>query len=747
MHEKDVLSRRQFLRYIGAGALALTAPPGLGPLLRTRAAPPSSLWDAWVDVPYPVPLPGDPGAPADDALRLARFSVEDDLKLPNGFRYDVVAAWGDRFGPADDPSRQVVFGYNADYVALFPTETEDEFHLFVSHEYISATPWLQGYPDVYGTSLHENGRAGDLVLANGAIDLAEAPPGRLETVRAVRRICKAAMADLGVTILRVRRDAERGFVVVRDAADHRRIHGFGRVNAAQGAPMALTGPASAMNISIVGTFANCSGGQTPWGTALSCEENFQDQVAEAVTPSGRTLPGSEPIFCGDKSACAANLPFEFVGLGSGLSPVPDARGFGWVCEIDPKTGAMWKHSALGRFRHENVALRVEAGKALAAYMGDDRRGGHIWKYVSADPVRDPRDPASRALFERGTLYVAQFNTDFTGRWIPLTPETPIAPVDPGVCADGVVSLPRRPEGGAVRVGKDLSSSEWFEQIARYTGLPIEHVALGDLVAAGAPAQAVVLLDAFLMANAVGGTPCARPEDLEVHPFDSSVYIAFTDSTGDDEGSPDSRIFPDSKRTNSRQYGAIFRLLEADNDPAAGSFTWGKFVSAGECAEGGGGFACADNLAFSPEGDLWMVTDITTSAQNFPVNRDESSAPGSRKFPGVFGNNAMFMIPTAGPRAGQPRCFATGPMDCELTGPCFTPYGDMLLAVQHPGEAGGTRGAPNVQQPLEIRDREVHIMGRDGRVFVQKRTVPIGSNFPANKLGAVPKPCVVCIRPA
>lgn len=749
MRSPTLLTRRQFLCYVGAGATALAAPPGLGPLLHGRDSEHASAfaWPNWSNVPYPVPLPGDPGSPRDDAARLAHFSVTDDLVLPTGFRYDVVAKWGDRFGPADDPARQVVVGYNADFVALFPTTSPDDFLLLINHEYISATPWLQGYPEVYGESLHEHGRAGDLPLAESAIDLADAPPDQLETVRAVQRICKAAMADLGITILRVRRDAERGYRVVADAPDHRRIHGFGRINAGPDAPLTLTGPAAELKILTAGTFANCSGGVTPWGTALSCEENFQDQVAEAVTPSGRTLAGAAPIFQGEKSESPANLPFEFLGLASGLSPTPDPRGFGWVCEVDPQTAALWKHTALGRFRHENVALRVEPGKPLAAYMGDDRRGGHIWKYVSAESVRDPHDPNNRALFERGTLYVAQFQPEFSGRWIPLVPETPLAPVNPAQCADGVVSLPRRPDGGAERVGADVSPEGWRAQIETYTGLPFDHTTLGALVAKGAPAQAVLLLDAFLMANAAGGTPCARPEDIEVHPFDRSVYIAFTDSTGDEDGSPDARIFPDSRRENSRQYGAIFRIVETDDNPAATTFAWGKFVAAGECAEGGGGFACADNLAFDPAGNLWMVSDITTSAHNFPVNRDGDSRPGTKKFPGVFGNNAMFMIPTAGPDAGNPRCFATGPMECELTGPCFTPDGAMLISVQHPGEARGTRGDPNVPQPLEIRDRELHIMGRDGKVFIQKRTVPRGSNFPANRLGAVPKPCVVCIRPA
>ena len=256
-----------------------------------------------------------------------------------------------------------------------------------------------------------------------------------------------------------------------------------------------------------------------------------------------------------------------------------------------------------------------------------------------------------------------------------------------------------------------------------------------------------------MATAAGATPCARPEDVEVHPADKSVYVVFSDATGSVDGSPDGRIFPDSKKKNSRQYGAIYRLVEDADDPAAATFAWGKFVASGEAADSGGGFACADNLVFDPHGHLWMVCDITTPVHNFPVNRDDPkdskdpkyAAPGSKNFPGVFGNNAMFAIPTTGKSAGVPHCFAIGPMECELTGPTFTPDGQtLLLSVQHPCEFHGTRAMKGVNQPAE-EPRTLTLAARDGAPFKQTRKVPLGSNFPANKPGAPPKPCVVTIR--
>ena len=198
---------------------------------------------------------------------------------------------------------------------------------------------------------------------------------------------------------------------------------------------------------------------------------------------------------------------------------------------------------------------------------------------------------------------------------------------------------------------------------------------------------------------------------------------------------------------SRRYGAILRLTEEGDDPAARRFLWGRLVAAGELAEAGGGFSACDNLAFDDDGHLWMVTDIATAAHNNAVDRGaEGSRPGDKNFQGIFGNNAVFCIPTSGPREGQPACFAIGPMECELTGPCFLPGGGLLLSVQHPGELHGTRARAGGALPPE-ETRELQIAGRDGRLIRQVRTVPLGSNFPSGTPGRAPRPCVVQIRRA
>lgn len=765
----ESFSRRSFLRYVGATAAGVMAAQALGPLARvawgnapvpndrTIAAADALGTPTWKPIGYPIPIASDGGAAVTDAARLADYVVRDALVLPEGFRYDVIATWGDRFGAK---GHEVRFGHANDFTGITPVAgTADEFWLLVNHEYISARPWLEGYADVFGASpVDREGKIAGMRLAG--CDLSLHDPALTKNMNpavlaAARKLCRDAMSDLGVSVLRVRRSIDGRFTVIADSAEHFRFGADGAQNASPN-DMSFTGPAATMLGKPRGTFSNCSGSTTPWGTFLSCEENFQDQVPEFVTPGGEPMPQHDLTFNGSTDKIEHPYPFEFNGLGLGLEPPLDGRQYGWVIEVDPARRTMKKHTALGRFRHENVALRCEAGKPLVAYMGDDRRGGHVWKFVSAGVVSEPTDPANSKLLEEGTLYVARFdniNDNRVGSWVPLEPLTPLRSPEPEHCAAGRVWLPARPNGGHVSVSAEttrdtLSVADWHWTCAQFAGGEAHDLlalveAPDDVTthaARVAHAQAVLCTDAYAMANCVGGTPCSRPEDIEVHPVDGSVYVAFTDSTGSDDGSPDVRVFPDSRGESSRQYGAIYRLAETDNDPAARTFTWGRFVEAGEMADRGQSFACADNLVFDPVGNLWMVTDITTPLHNAPVDRSAQSAPGAKGFVGVFGNNALFMIPTAGPNAGVPHCFAIGPMECEMTGPTFTADGrTLIVSVQHPGELHGVRGA----RPDDVRT--MRLATRDGTaLFDQRRVTPIGSNFPSGRPHAAPRPCVVAI---
>lgn len=746
------LDRREVLAWLSASAAWIAA----GGCAATKGSSATRFVFAdgspsWSPVPLPLPIGSDGGSAATDAVRLARFVVRDELVVPEGFEVEILAQWGERFGPA---GTQIVFGHNNDFLGFIP-DGPDAAWLVVNHEYIAARPWLQGYEVAHGEPLHFRTAAradGNVRFEFGAHTFegksiaASESAASAEVVAAARELSRRALEDLGLSILRLERSPSGGWRVDRDSALHKRISGAD---------------------SHTPTHSNCSGTVTPWGTALSGEENYQDYVQEAVDASGEPSP-NRLLFSVDGVDERFAEPIELLGIGAAIGQ--DGRDFGWVCHVDPRTGELVKLKQLGRMRHENVALRVEAGKPLVAYTGDDRRGGHVWKFVSAHKVERVDDPANVRLFDEGTLHVARFHADGTGEWLPLVPSTPLVRPAPETTGGGHLWLPDRSKqrdngiaaGGWIAVStteakkQGLSAAAWCESVERLCGKPFEQLTLGDLVCPPANVrldeaglarhlQHVLLLDAVVMANAIGGTPCARPEDLELHPHDSSVFVSFSDFTSlSSEGSPDVRIFPDARGATSKRYGAIHRL-EEETDGASRRFRWSSFCQSGELSDGGAGFANPDNLCFDPAGNLWVLTDISAASQNADVAREGDSAPGRDRFAGVFGSSALFMIPTRGPRAGIAHCFATGPAECELCGVTFSADGETLfLSVQHPGEQHGTRGRAGAALPTEV-ERRVLVAARDGTLFEQRRTVPVGSNWPSGKLGSPPRPAVVAIR--
>jgi len=568
------MNRRDFVKAVSAAALLPGLETPLEALARPDARPPFGRFD--------------PIAPSD----------ADDLILPEGFRYDIVMKWGDPFTASGEP-----FGYNNDWIGVFPMKDDQEALLAVNHEYISLA------------------FLGDAALYPATFQMLR---GRVPTVEDYKR-------DVGVSVVRVRRDGATGawVPVLRDPLN-RRIDAH--------TPCRADGPAAALfgAETVEGTFDNCAGQTTPWSTGLTCEENFQNRVPEAVDTKGRFTRG-------------------------GVFDLPGGH-YGWVVELDPYDPGSTpvKHTALGRFRHENVGLRAEAGKPVAGYMGDDRTGGHVWKFVS-DGLYRPGDAASnRKLLSSGSLYAARFHADGTGEWRLLDLPTPLDP-NPDV-KDPKPVIP----AGAKRLGDCYDS-------------------LGAL-----------LLDAYQAANAVGATPSGRPEELEVHPRDGSVFVAFTSTSGRPG------LFPNV-------YGEVWRIVEDKRDVRATRFRWERFAVGGPAdpARGGRVFVQPDNMTFDRRGDLWLATDIA-SAQ---VNEEEYRA---------FKNAGVFRLKTEGRERGRPVQFASLPCEAEATGPAFAPGEQALfLSIQHPGERHGVRH--------------------------EAAASPRGSNWPHRTLGAPPQPAVVAMR--
>jgi secreted PhoX family phosphatase len=152
-----------------------------------------------------------------------------------------------------------------------------------------------------------------------------------------------------------------------------------------------------------------------------------------------------------------------------------------------------------------------------------------------------------------------------------------------------------------------------------------------------------------------GTPLDRCEDIEVHPETGQVYAALTNN-----------------ELHGNFYGQIVRLTEKDNNPEATKFTFEIFAAGGPQT----GFAAPDNLMFDSSGNLWVVTDMSSSKLNEGIYT-------------TFKNNGVFLMPAGidgGVSGGDVFQFASGPIQSELTGPAFTPDGRTLfLAIQHPGE--------------------------------------------------------------
>jgi secreted PhoX family phosphatase len=114
-------------------------------------------------------------------------------------------------------------------------------------------------------------------------------------------------------------------------------------------------------------------------------------------------------------------------------------------------------------------------------------------------------------------------------------------------------------------------------------------------------------------------------------------------------------------------GSILKIEEESSDKTGKSFKSDTFLAGGPEM----GFACPDNMAFDPKGNLWFTSDMSGSM----MNKNEHYK--------AFGNNGLFVFNAKEDVVVQ---VASAPMDAEFTGPFFSPDGKSLfLSIQHPGE--------------------------------------------------------------
>ena len=708
------MRRRSVLTLLGLGGSSLLLSKGAA-----RPLPPAADY-AWPFRPVPTPLPVESdGLDADQQQQAyRRLLIEDRLVVPDGFRSDVLAAWGD--GLADGR-----FGFNNDHLG-FVALSEEAALMTVNFEYISPIPWADGFQEVVGERLPWRALVKTLAGQNGVIDCSELDAGN-PLLRAIQAVSDQAMADLGLGVIYLQRDRQGHWQRQIDPRER-------RIDALAGwqDPMArlqATGPASTVFMAaprmgyddglgreVIGTLANCAGGTTPWGTVLSAEENFQTQVSEAVFADGSaTHPNECPFVC---------TPTKLAGLGNvyGLA----GNKYGWIVEINPTApgSPVLKHTALGRFRHEAVAVRAVPGEPLVLYSGCDRQGGHLYRFVSEERVESPTDPANSRLLERGELQVARLWADGRGEWLPLRPDSPVQPFLPSRFARaGLSCAVELPHSDRRRAG-----AEWFREDATVQTYAQRFPTLASLYRGeGEALQGAILIDAHLAARAAGGTPTARPEDTKIDPLTGDLLVAFTSGSPSDTGGADPAVFAGPRGEPSWDHGWVMRISDGPGQSrvsSGGPFRWSMAATGGEPWAGGLGFTHPDNLAFDHQGNLWLLTDGLA----------QSSAGG------VFGNNSCWFVPRTGGDAEQAACFATGPMECELCGITLDGQNRTLfLAVQHPGEVHGRRAAgAEAVQTHRVQDRL-------GRAIQQLRRVPLGSNWPAQAPDRPPRPALVAIQ--
>ncbi|AZD95375.1 MULTISPECIES: PhoX family protein [Pseudomonas] len=540
-------------------------------------------------------------------------ATSDTITLPPGYKSSVLISWGQplqKNGPAFDPSgngtaaaQEVQFGDNNDGMSLFAfPDDKNRALMAINNEY---TNYRYLYP-------------------HGGM------PQSAEDVR-------KALASEGVSVIEVQRRSGQ-WQFVQGSRYNRRIHG--------NAPIRLSGPAAGHALmktsadksgrKVLGTFQNCANGKTPWGTYLTCEENFTDCFGSSNAQ--QTFDAAQKRY--GASASSRDINWHQFDPRFDLAKNPnELNRHGWVVEIDPfdPQSKPIKRTALGRFKHENAALAETRDGRAVVYMGDDERGEFIYKFVSRDRINHRNPKANRDLLDHGTLYVAIFDN-----------------------GDG---NPDHPKG----------KGRWVE---------LSHGKNGIDASSGFADQAEVLIHARLAASVVKATRMDRPEWIVVSPKDGQVYCTLTNnSKRGEDGQPVGGPNPREKNV----YGQILRWQTGRGDHGSMDFTWDLFVVAGNPAvhagqpKGGSSnitpqnmFNSPDGLGFDKAGRLWILTD------------GDSSNAGD--FAGM-GNNQMLC---ADPDTGEIRRFMVGPVGCEVTGITFSPdQRSLFVGIQHPGENGGS----------------------------------------------------------
>ena len=235
------------------------------------------------------------------------------------------------------------------------------------------------------------------------------------------------------------------------------------------------------------------------------------------------------------------------------------------------------------------------------YTGDDQVNEHVYKFVSSRSWKSARAQGRSALDE-GTLYVAKFNDDGSGDWLPL-----------------------------VQGRNGLTAANGFSD------------------------QGDVLVKTRQAASAVGATRMDRPEWVSVDPNTGMVYLTLTNNT--DPGKQENAANP----TNAQPVGPHHPVEGAARGPHLNQVRLGPLPAGRPGRSPGDGSTIADEDAFAspdgiwsdPDGRVWIQTDGTQPvgandqmlAAN-PYVKDSGGTPELRRFfTGIPGGEVTGVITT------------------------------------------------------------------------------------------------------
>ncbi|MEZ9234780.1 PhoX family phosphatase [Shewanella sp. 10N.286.52.A9] len=657
------LSRRDFVKR-GLGLSAMTAFAGTG------LAACSSDNDSSTPPPTTTPPPAET-PPTKSSAVLGFDSITgsklDAVAVPAGYSAYVLAPWGTPLNSKanawkEDGSNTAVDQENAvgmhhDGMHFFPlNDAADDGLLCINHEYINQN------------ALHPMGPTLD---ANG----------KRTVIDEVRKEINAH----GISVVRIQLK-DNMWQVVENDSHNRRFTGATVMDVA--GPLAYTSYLetrySPDGSQARGTLNNCGNGYTPWGTYLTCEENWpgyfvshgtltEDQSRIGISTSD-TRYGWNHLAGNDEERLDEFARFDITPTGSSAANDyrNEANGHGYIVEIDPYNphSRAVKRTALGRFRHEGCTFgKLEAGKPITFYSGHDSRFEYLYKFVS-DAVWDEADAnATNRLamgdkyMNSGTLYVAKFSEDGVGAWLPLTLDS------------------------TTTDGNTLADS--FDSVA------------------------AIILNTAGAADLVGATPMDRPEWAAVDPFTGSVYLTLTNNT---------KRTDDTNPANPRLNNSFGHIIRWDEGEEATEFNWDIFVfgaptDADEETNISGlndlnQFASPDGLAFDQRGIMWVQTDNgADEVEEYTNDQMLAIVPST-----LVDEDDNQQVVSADNQSELKRFFV-GPNGCEVTGFAITSdYSTVFANIQHPSNWPYSSNAAEetpAGMTLRPRDATVVIRKNDG----------------------------------